>query len=56
MFVVITGNVNPEETLEIIRNNQNQKKFDKLEKIKQKTYDEPDNVEKNVRFCKKVEK
>lgn len=46
MFVVITGNVDPLETIEIIKENQKNKKFEKENKIKQKEYDEPDKVEK----------
>ena len=46
MFIVITGNVNPEKTIKLIKENQQEKKFDKLNKIKQKEYDEPDKVEK----------
>lgn len=46
MFVVVTGNVDPEKTINIIKENQKRKKFEKLNKIKQKEYDEPDKVEK----------
>ena len=46
MFVVVTGNVDPNKTIEIIKENQEKKKFDKLTKIKQKEYDEPDKIEK----------
>ena len=46
MFVVVTGNVDPEKTINIIKENQKRKKFEKLNKIKQKEYDEPDNIEK----------
>ena len=46
MFVVVTGNVDPEKTINIIKENQKRKKFEKLSKIKQKEYDEPDNIEK----------
>lgn len=46
MFIVVTGNVDPLETIEIIKTNQQEKKFEKLEKIKQKEYEEPDKVEK----------
>lgn len=46
MFVVVTGNVDPLEVIEIIKENQKEKEFKKLDKIKLKKYDEPDNVEK----------
>lgn len=46
MFVVVTGNVDPEKTIKIIKENQKRKKFEKINKIKQKEYDEPDNIEK----------
>lgn len=46
MFVVVTGNVNPEEVVKIIKENQNNKKFEKFNKIKEKQYNEPDKVEK----------
>lgn len=52
MFVVVTGNVDPLETIEIIKTNQKEKQFDKQEKIKQKIYDEPDNVEKESEIIK----
>ena len=52
MFVVVTGNVDPLETIEIIKSNQKTKKFEKLNKIKQKTYEEPDNVEKESEIIK----
>lgn len=45
MVLVVTGNVNPEETIEIIEANQNKKEFKKPEKIKIKEYNEPDNVD-----------
>lgn len=46
MFVVATGNFNPEELLEIIKSNQASKDFRKTGEIKVKTYDEPDSVVK----------
>jgi len=46
MFVVITGNIDPNEAIEIIKNNQSQKDFKKANKIDIKTYDEPDKVAK----------
>lgn len=45
MVLVVTGNVNPEETIEIIESNQSKKEFKKPEKIKIKEYSEPDNVD-----------
>lgn len=45
MVLVVTGNVNPEETIEIIEFNQSKKEFKKPEKIKIKEYNEPDNVD-----------
>lgn len=45
MVLVVTGNVNPEETIEIIESNQSKKEFKKPEKIKVKEYNEPDNVD-----------
>ncbi len=45
MVLVVTGNVNPEETIEIIESNQSKKEFKKPEKIKIKEYNEPDNVD-----------
>lgn len=47
MFLVITGNVNPEIILSVIKNNQNKKEFMTLKsKIKIKDYNEPDKVAK----------
>lgn len=44
MFVVVTGNVNPKEIIEIIKENQSKKKFKKEKKIIIKEYEESDNV------------
>lgn len=44
MFLVVTGNVNPDEVFNIVAENQGNKKFEKLSKIKIKNYDEPNNV------------
>jgi len=52
MFIVITGNVDPQEAVEIIKQNQSIKKFEKFKKIKQKEYDEPDKVEKELETIK----
>lgn len=46
MFVVITGNINPEEIIKIIKNNQEKKIFKKPTKLKIKEYNEPDKVAK----------
>lgn len=45
MVLVVTGNVNPEETIEIVESNQSKKEFKKPETIKIKEYNEPDNVD-----------
>ena len=52
MFVVVTGNVDPQEVVEIIKQNQKTKKFEKFKKIKQKEYDEPDKIEKETETIK----
>ena len=52
MFVVITGNVDPEETIELIKQNQAKKQFEKEEEIKIKTYEEPDKVDKKSEIIK----
>ena len=44
MILVITGSVNPEKTLEIVKNNQEHKKFNAEKEIITKKYDEPDQV------------
>lgn len=46
MFLVITGNVDPVDTMDIIKANQEEKKFDDYKEIKCKKYDEPDKVDK----------
>lgn len=46
MFLVITGNFNPEDVLNIIKENQSNKEFPKLDNIKIKEYKEPDKVVK----------
>ena len=48
MFLVITGNVDPKETIELIKINQEKKKFDKFKEIEIKEYDEPNKVEKKI--------
>ena len=52
MFIVVTGNVEPLEVIEIIKENQKEKQFKKTDKIKLKKYDEPDNVEKTSETLK----
>lgn len=44
MFITITGNVNPNDAINIIKNNQNNKKFNEFKEIDIKKYDEPDYV------------
>jgi predicted Zn-dependent peptidase len=46
MFIIITGNVNPEEVIKVIIDNQSKKKFKYANNIKLKEYNEPDKVEK----------
>ena len=52
MFVVITGNVDPAQTLDIIEKNQNKKSFPEAVDIKLKEYDEPDYVYKEKEVLK----
>lgn len=44
MIVVVTGNVDPEETISLIKKNQENKTFSEKQKIEVKTYEEPDTV------------
>ena len=44
MFLVVTGNVDPKEVIDLVKLNQSKKEFNKCEKIKVKNYFEPDNV------------
>lgn len=46
MFVVVSGNVDPEKTIKLIEENQNKKEFEDFNKIKVKEYKEPDKIEK----------
>ena len=46
MFLVVTGNVDPDRVFEIVRQNQEKKDFLKSEKIEIQTYDEEDDVAK----------
>lgn len=52
MFVVVTGNVIPEDVINIIKKNQDKKSFKKSEKIELKEYKEPDKVVKNRNVLK----
>ena len=52
MFVVVTGNVNAIKTIELIKKNQEKKKFKELGEIIQKEYDEPDIIEKEKETLK----
>ena len=53
MFLVITGNFDPEETVRVIKANQSNKKYDKMLPIKFKEYKEPDKVVKEVEVVEK---
>lgn len=44
MFMVVTGNFDPEDIINTIRENQNKKEFDKLSEIKIKEFKEEDKV------------
>ena len=44
MFVVITGNVNPEKTIQIIKSHESKRNIEKIKEIKIKKYNEPDKV------------
>ena len=46
MFMVVTGNFDPEEIMDTIKDNQSKKSFDKLKEIKIKEYKEEDKVVK----------
>lgn len=46
MFVVVSGNVNPEKTIKLIEENQKKKEFEDFNKIKVKEYKEQDKIEK----------
>lgn len=52
MFVVVTGNVNPEEVINIVKENQSKKHFDKEKEIVIKEIDEPDTVATTVEHKK----
>lgn len=46
MFMVITGNVEPEKMVRIIKDNQDKKNFNEFKRIKVKTYNEPSKIKK----------
>jgi len=52
MFLVVTGNFNPEEILNSITENQLKKDYQKLEKLEIKKYKEPNNVVKEKEIIK----
>lgn len=52
MFVTITGNVDPKEAIDIVKNNQAGKKFDEFKNITIKSYNEPDEVVKDYEEIK----
>lgn len=52
MFIVITGNFDPEEIINIIKENQNKKEFTKEEPIKIKEFSEEDKVVKEKEIVK----
>lgn len=51
MFLVITGNVDPKETINLIKINQEDKEFKDHKEIELKEYNEPNNVEKEYDEC-----
>ena len=52
MFIVVTGNVDPERVISLIKNNQDGKCFKKADRIKIKEYKEPDKVSKKEETIK----
>ena len=46
MFLVVVGNIDPKETINLIRVNQEDKNFDEIKEIKLKEYNEPNKVDK----------
>ena len=52
MFLVVTGNFNIDEMLDVIRENQKNKKFPETEPVKMKEYDEPDKIVKAKEIVK----
>lgn len=52
MFLVVTGNFNPEEVIDVIKKNQDKKNFAKEDKIKIKEFNEEDKVVKEKEVIK----
>ena len=52
MFVVVSGNVDPNKVIELIKKNQEKKEFEDFKEIKIKEYKEPDKVEKEKEILK----
>lgn len=52
MFVIVTGNVDARETIELVRKNQARKKFKEIQEIQIKEYKEPDEVFKEREILK----
>ena len=52
MFLVVTGNFDKDKMLEVIKENQSKKEFDKIPEYKVKKYDEPDKVDKDKEIVK----
>ena len=52
MFLVVTGNFNPEEVIDVIKKNQDKKNFTKEDKIKLKEFNEEDKVVKEKEVIK----
>src|SRR5574344_813663 len=48
MFLVITGNVNPNDVVDVVKKNQANKNFTHQSSIKRKEYNEPSKVKKDV--------
>ena len=46
MFLVITGNISPEKTIDMIKNHESKRNMEKIKNIKIKEYEEPDKVYK----------
>lgn len=52
MFLVVSGNFDKDEMMKVIKENQNNKTFDKVPKVKIKKYDEPDKIVKEKEIVK----
>ena len=52
MFLVITGNFDKDKILKVIKENQNNKKFDKIKVVKLKEYHEPNEIVKDKDIVK----